>query len=193
MIACQQCREAKRKCLRSKPGHLASCTRCMRHGLACSRDHRPTASHNRTLVAQLPQSGTWKQSCEIDDFLSDEHAIAELVQHYFGKIHDRPHSIFHAPSLGKAIYQRTVSRALLLAICAMGAHLSMESSARALEPLLTAEAKRLLQADLEHVCLENIQTCILIANICAAHANPTSEFLFFRKYPAAGELPTPPC
>ncbi|KAK7416201.1 hypothetical protein QQX98_005398 [Neonectria punicea] len=42
------------------------------------------------------------------------------------------------------------------------------------------ESKRLLQSDLENICLENIQTCILVANLCACHSNPTSEALYFR-------------
>jgi hypothetical protein len=52
---------------------------------------------------------------------------------------------------------------------------------RSLELLLTTESKQLLLADVENVCLENIQACILVANLCAAHANSSSEFLFFRK------------
>ncbi|KUL92275.1 hypothetical protein ZTR_02401 [Talaromyces verruculosus] len=63
----------------------------------------------------------------------------------------------------------------------MGSHVSTQPTLRSLEPLLTAESKRLLQIDLERVCLENIQTCILVANLCVAHENPSSEFLFFRK------------
>jgi hypothetical protein len=98
------------------------------------------------------------------------------------KIHDRPHSIFHSSTLWSKIRQKSVSRALLLAICATGAHLSNQPTVRSLIPLLTAECKRLLQNSMEQICLENIQTCILVANLCAAHANPSSEFLFFRMY-----------
>lgn len=101
-----------------------------------------------------------------------------LVHEYLSKIHGRPHSIFHA----KDIRDRRASKALIVAICAMGAHVSTQPTLRSLEPLLTAESKRLLQIDLEHVCLENIQTCILVVNLCVAHANPSSEFLFFRKF-----------
>jgi hypothetical protein len=98
------------------------------------------------------------------------------------KIHDRPHSIFHSSTLWSKIRQKSVSRPLLLAICATGAHLSKQPTVRSLIPLLTAECKRLLQNSMEQICLENIQTCILVANLCAAHANPSSEFLFFRMY-----------
>ncbi|RSL74387.1 hypothetical protein CEP53_000283 [Fusarium sp. AF-6] len=49
-----------------------------------------------------------------------------------------------------------------------------------MELSLLDESKRLLQSDLENICLENIQTCILIANLCASHGNPSSEALYFR-------------
>ncbi len=41
------------------------------------------------------------------------------------------------------------------------------------------ESKRLLKADLERICLENVQACILIGNLCGAEANADSESLFF--------------
>lgn len=44
------------------------------------------------------------------------------------------------------------------------------------------ESKRRLLADLENICVENVQCCVLIANLCAAHLNPTSEALYFRWY-----------
>lgn len=105
-----------------------------------------------------------------------------LVHEYLSKVHGRPHSIFHAATLWKDIRDKRAGKALILAICAMGAHVSNQPVLRSLEPLLTAETKRLLQIDLERVCLENIQTCILVANLCVAHANQSSEFLFFRRF-----------
>lgn len=46
------------------------------------------------------------------------------------------------------------------------------------------KSKSVLLADLENICLENVQTCILIANLCDAHLNPQSEALYFRKLPS---------
>jgi hypothetical protein len=109
-------------------------------------------------------------------------SVGLLIHEYLSKIHGRPHSIFHVATLWKDIRDRRASKALVLAICAMGAHVATQPALRSLEPLLTAESKRLLQIDLERVCLENIQTCILVANLCVAHANPSSEFMFFRKF-----------
>ncbi|KAG9252713.1 uncharacterized protein F5Z01DRAFT_625168 [Emericellopsis atlantica] len=45
---------------------------------------------------------------------------------------------------------------------------------------LAKEAKRLLQADLENITLENVQTCCIIANLCEWDCNRSSGALFFR-------------
>ncbi|KAF5672747.1 hypothetical protein FDENT_10549 [Fusarium denticulatum] len=62
----------------------------------------------------------------------------------------------------------------------MGARFDAHENIRALEDTYIGESKRLLLADLENICIENVQTCILIANLYAAHLNPSSEALFFR-------------
>lgn len=36
--------------------------------------------------------------------------------------------------------------------------------------------------DLENICLENVQACILAGNICLAESNSDAESLFFGKY-----------
>ncbi|CAJ0543881.1 Ff.00g039730.m01.CDS01 [Fusarium sp. VM40] len=62
----------------------------------------------------------------------------------------------------------------------MGARFDEDDEIRSLEGNYMEESKRLLLADLENICIENVQTCILIANLFAAHLNPSSEALFFR-------------
>lgn len=181
MKSCQQCRDAKRKCIPDKDSDsVPCCSRCLRHHLACSHSQIQQLLRTR-LEARQPSKESDHQTKTIDDFLADDASVQLLVHEYLAKIHGRPHSIFHAATLWKDIRERRVSKALILAICAMGAHVAAQPNLRSLEPLLTAESKRLLQIDLERVCLENIQTCILVANLCVAHENPSSEFLFFRK------------
>lgn len=45
------------------------------------------------------------------------------------------------------------------------------------------KAKRLLATDLEHVCLENIQACILIGNICFGEGEGIAESVYFGQSP----------
>lgn len=186
MRSCQQCRDAKRKCIPTEGEHsMPSCGRCLRHHLACSHSQATRLRRTRLEARQpVTQSPTELQnlSQRVDDFLSDDGSVTMLVHEYLSKIHGRPHSIFHAATLWRDIRDGRASKALILAICAMGAHVSNQPTLRSLEPMLTTESKRLLQIDIERVCLENIQTCILVANLCVAHANPSSEFLFFREY-----------
>ena len=185
MRSCQQCRDAKRKCIPGRDSDsVPSCHRCLRHRLACTHSQVQQLVWTRLKARQpvaRPSTESQSQSKRVEDFLSDDESVEKLVHEYLSKIHGRPHSIFHARSLWRDIRDRRASKALILAICAMGAHVSAQPTLRSLEPQLTAESKRLLQIGLERVCLENIQTCILVANLCVAHANPSSEFLFFRK------------
>lgn len=187
MRSCLQCRAAKRKCIAGKGSDsIPSCNRCLRHHLPCSHSQakrlmRPRLEACHPVTHSSTESQT--QSTSLEDFLSDDESVAVLVHEYLSKIHGRPHSIFHAATLWRDIRERRASKPLILAICAMGAHVSNRPDLRSLQPLLTTESKRLLQIDLERVCLENIQTCILVANLCVAHANPSSEFLFFREFP----------
>jgi hypothetical protein len=105
---------------------------------------------------------------------------ARLVDHYLAKLHNRPHSLFHPAKLRREVQDGSINKALLLAICCMGARFDDDDQVRSLENRLMDESKRLLLADLETVSIENVQTCILIANLAAAHLNPSSEALFFR-------------
>jgi hypothetical protein len=45
--------------------------------------------------------------------------------------------------------------------------------------LYTAKAKAALKDCLEEICLENIQACILIGNICFGDCNADAESLYF--------------
>ena len=48
--------------------------------------------------------------------------------------------------------------------------------------MFSLEAKRLVKADLENICLENVQACILVGNICLAESNPDAESLYFGRH-----------
>jgi hypothetical protein len=52
--------------------------------------------------------------------------------------------------------------------------------------LYAEEAKKILKDNLEHVCIENIQACILVGNICLGDSDPNAESLYF------GDLLSPP-
>ena len=45
-----------------------------------------------------------------------------------------------------------------------------------------AQAKQALKDDLEHACIENIQACILIGNICLGDSLPQAELIYFGRY-----------
>ncbi|KAM5350919.1 hypothetical protein ACJ41O_003642 [Fusarium nematophilum] len=173
--ACRQCRESKRRCIRQGPGN--ACVTCHKRRLQCDGQLRTQTASQLSLLPKQP--GIQQSALPEADLSAD--VAQELVEHYLVKIHNRPHSLFHPPTLRDQVRQGSLGRALLLAICSMGSRFSSDAEIRSLELPLTQESKRLLQADIENICLENIQTCILIANLCAGQSNPSSEALYFRK------------
>lgn len=184
--ACRQCRESKRKCTRQGPGE--HCDTCRQRSLPCDgylgRHHQ---CNNRLLPAgqyftkndeapRTPHHSTDEEGLNLPRGIA-----VEFVDHYLDKIHDRPHSLFHPPTLRAQVRQGLVGKPLLYAICALGAKFSANPDTRAWEARLAAESKQLLQADLENVCLENIQTLLLIALLNLGNGNASSEALFFRE------------
>lgn len=138
-----------------------------------------------------PREGN-QENKDLQRFDLNYTVINELVDHYIDKIHDRPHSLFHLPTLRENVQSQSINEPLLLAICSLGSRLSKRPDIRSLEPQLTYKAKSLILADLENICLENIQTCILVANICGANGSPSSEALFFREFLNTNSILPPP-
>lgn len=56
---------------------------------------------------------------------------------------------------------------------------SDDAEIRSQAPSFTEAAKRHLKSDLEHSCVENIQACILIGNICLGDSDPDAESIYF--------------
>ncbi|CAJ0555015.1 Ff.00g135280.m01.CDS01 [Fusarium sp. VM40] len=182
--ACYQCRGSKRKCVRPGPGQ--PCNSCMERGRKCSAELQSYIVDPES--AALSPVGKDKQAAQSSPSHTAYNNAAglpwnttqELVDLYLDMVHHRPHSIFHPPTLRTQLHEGTVPGALLCAICAIGSKFSPDPDRKALEARLTEQAKSLLQADIENICVENIQTCILVATICAGNSQTSSEALFVR-------------
>ncbi|RAH44902.1 putative C6 transcription factor [Aspergillus brunneoviolaceus CBS 621.78] len=196
--ACLQCRSSKRKCTRLGPGE--PCNACQQRRIECSADLRRqnpvgvNSEPNPEPVVVLSEEEQPRNEPvrhhhpTLDPFQIPWEITVELVDLYLAKVHDRPHSIFHPATLRAQVRNGTVGKALLYAVCALGVKFSSYPDRRDLEARLTGEAKRLLQADLENVCLENMQTCILIATLSAGNCEPSSEALFVRIATSMAEI-----
>jgi hypothetical protein len=182
--ACRQCREAKRRCVRPRP--IEPCNLCKQKGLRCgsalpNQVSDPQVSAVPSLSSQDQRDQPLKHYEYKKSLRLPWETTVELVEHYLDKVHDRPHSLFHPPTLWARLHNDDVGSALLFAICAIGSKFSADPDRRSLETRLTVEAKRLLQADLENICLENMQACILVATLSAGNCETSSEALFVRK------------
>lgn len=182
--ACAQCRSSKRRCKAQAPGQ--PCTGCSRSKTGCSflRGHTRTQSlaprPNEEPITVGPPCRDEKdhgiESLSVDD-------IAELCQAYFYYIHDRPHSLFHLNSFWEDLKQGRLDQCLLYSICALAACLSKRTHLKTLGSAFASHSKQLLHAGLEDISLAKIQTCILLANYCAAVIAPSSEALYFGRFP----------
>lgn len=121
-----------------------------------------------------------------------------LVDLYFRFIHDSPHSLFHEPTFKASVAEGTVSKPVLLAMLGLSARyvifssfayqnprnssdsrFATESGIVARGPMYRAQATAALKEDLEHICIENIQACILVGNNFFGEGDADAESLYF--------------
>lgn len=182
--ACRHCRVAKRRCIREGSG--LTCTPCRQRNLACGsadtqrREVRDTT--RRTGPRHRASPSRDGSPADIANCLS-RGEFAELVENYLTKLHGQAHSIFHPPTLRSQLRSNSLPRVLLYAISALGSKFSPNPEHREVGRHLALEAKRLLQADMENICLENVQACILVSMLCAGNCHVSSEALFIRGSP----------
>lgn len=179
--ACKQCRLAKRKCTREGSGQ--ACTPCRQRNLTCGSidTQRRELRHTRRMgtTREISPSQNEEPASNVDRLSLAE--LAGLVEIYLIKIHGQAHSIFHPPTLRWQLGNNSVPKTLLYAMAAIGSMFSPDPQHRELGRPLALEAKRLLQADMENICLENIQACILVSMLSAGNCDISSEALFIRK------------
>lgn len=100
------------------------------------------------------------------------------MDEYIRCISDRPHSIFHLPTLRASARANDLPAGLRPALLSYGARFHPDPEVSCLGTYFFEDAKRHLHLDLEHVCLENVQTYILLAGLSAASMRPSSEALY---------------
>lgn len=181
--ACRQCRIAKRKCVPG--GSDQPCTPCRQRNLACGSadtQRRELRRARRTETRRTLSRSNNEASTEVIDRLSSGDIVG-LVEIYLTKIHGQAHTIFHPPTLKRQLRNDSVPKALLYAMAAIGSKFSTGPQNGDVGRHFALEAKRLLQADMENICLENIQACILVSMLSAGNCHINSEALFIRKRP----------
>lgn len=194
--ACLQCRNGKRRCDRAGS---SACTQCVQRNLQCS------AAANRDRPARVAVQPLLPHQSR-----PDADAL-HLVDLYFRYYNDRPHSIFHEHTFRTSLVAGTISQTILLAMMGLSARygelarqsisphcqlsfslgpewklthyirFSVDPEVRAKGPIYTTRAKKLLHEDFENICLENIQACILLGNICYDECHADVESLYFGK------------
>jgi len=169
--ACLQCRSGKRKCEKVALG--TACEQCKKRGLQCSSLQREELA--ATLLPN-PQPPPPNESA-----LPLAEVVEELIDLYICYIHDKPHSLFHEPSLRRAAREGTLHHGVLFGIAGLSARFSSNPQIRSQGDAFAKRARKFVQSDLENVCLGNVQALILVGNVCLAGSSPDSESIYFGK------------
>lgn len=185
--ACRQCREGKRKCHHTGED---GCSPCIKRDLQCSLirrprvlpELRPDVEHlygnpGSSTVARTEQAG-YETTKDALASLSQE-TVEDLVDLYVRYIHDKPHSLFHVPTLKADVSSGNIDRGLLCSILALTARFSPSHEIRQLGPKLSEQAKSILKAGLETVSLSRIQAWVVLGNVCGADFDSAAESLYF--------------
>ena len=175
--ACRQCRQGKRRC----DGPVGeTCLPCHKRDLACSAafNQRPNhalraaeSSNNSSLIGTLETRNALAST--------DHKTVMEVVELYIEYIHDKPHSLFHVPTLRDDVAARNIYTALLCGILALAARFASTEDVRSLGPKFATQMTEELKHDLETVSLSRTQAWVLAGNVAGADSSSTSESLFF--------------
>jgi hypothetical protein len=187
--ACINCRTSKRKC--DRRGDLP-CSPCIQRNLPCPGNAKHTPR---------PESSTIQRSLSPRPQFDRREEEKHLVDLYFRFIHNSPHSLFHEPTFKASVAEGTVSKPVLLAMMGMSARYIRpwiclnqsigrvsQKTRFATQPDIVArgstyraQASVALKDDLENICIENVQACILVGNNFFGEGNADAESLYFGK------------
>lgn len=170
--SCLQCREAKKRCLQIQG---EACSPCIKRKVQCSFEQSSRKQSRRKLEPAITKDSE-DSACPCSVLSTS--AILDLVDRYIEYVHDKPHSLFHQPTLRQAVRYRTLRPVLLCGICGIGARFSNDIDVKGTSQRFADHAKQLLQHDLDNVCLENIQACILVASLCSSVSQIAAEALY---------------
>ncbi|KAH8878931.1 hypothetical protein GQ53DRAFT_739544 [Thozetella sp. PMI_491] len=165
--ACLQCRTGKRRCDGARG---ETCSQCVQRNLACSAaaDAQP---ESQAPVALQPLPTVVQTRAEEE--------MMYLVDLYFRFINDQPHSLFHEHTFKASVAAGTASRTVTLGMMGLSARFATHTDVRTRGQLYASQAKAALKDDLEHICIDNLQSSILVGNICFGDGGADAESLYF--------------
>lgn len=164
--ACVQCRERKLRCFVHVPS--TECSNCVAKGRPCSLVITRSSGAAQPYKAPSPERFSLPTALAL-----------QMVEDYIRYLHDRPHSLFHIPTLRRDVERRSLDDVLLLCICSLGCRFSDQKSIRAMRTQLFTEASSYLTHLIENSTLVSVQALILLANVSSAESKPSAEAMYF--------------
>jgi hypothetical protein len=178
--SCRECRVGKRKCTPDPAGKQLRCLVCRSRRIDCSNTVMPLASTFGGSIIR-PEPLTLPATSVHLSTSTPSGQEFEFINLYFRYIHDRPHSLFHEKSTWEALRNGTLPEHLWRAMCVLGCRFAPHQGQRDLAPTLAVQSRALLDQQLDHSSVENVQTCILLGNWYTAVQNADLQITYFGK------------
>lgn len=125
--ACSNCRAAKRRCTTAEIDSQ-QCLQCLQRNQSCSLAAITNLKKDDQPVSIVPRASAPSDEEPREISLVDMQTREHLVNLYLQLIHDKPHTLFHPPTLRAQVHEDTVPRVILFSIMSLAARYSSHLS-----------------------------------------------------------------
>jgi hypothetical protein len=123
--ACSKCRTAKRRCTTAEIGSQ-QCLQCLQRNQSCSLAAITDPKKDNQPISIVPHASASFNEVLLEFPLVDMQTREHLVDLYLQLIHDKPHTLFHPPTLRAQVREDTVPRVILFSIMSLAARYVLE-------------------------------------------------------------------
>ena len=130
LLPCAQCRKAKRRCT-PITGELG-CLLCKQRQKQCSRS--PSSDESRRREASVASVASEALPLNLSADPEFKAIAISVVNLYIQYMHDKPHALFHEPSIRRSVLQGTIPQVVLYSILGVAARYVLYASLQLREP-----------------------------------------------------------
>lgn len=118
--ACSNCRTAKRRCTATEIDSQ-QCLQCLQRNLSCSLAAISNPKKDNQPILIVPHASASSDEVLIGLPSVNMQTREHLVDLYLQLIHDKPHTIFHPPTLRAQVREDAVPRVILFSVMSLSA------------------------------------------------------------------------
>lgn len=125
--ACSNCRAAKRRCTTAEVDSQ-QCLQCLQRNQSCSLAAKKNPRKDDKPVSIVPHASASCGKGLLESPLVDMETREHLVDLYLQLIHDKPHTLFHPPTLRAQVREDAVPKVILFGIMSLAARYASNDS-----------------------------------------------------------------